>query len=560
MGSMIPGEYQEVEYIESTGTQYIDLPFGFLDTDDVETVFSVNVSETRDKYIVSPIQWNTSNNRFGMGVYVVFCFAYGKANTSTTRMVPNNLNDGKLHNWVYHNHVCTITDVGSSVDVSDIGFGTESVNLRLFYGYNATTKGKIAFYHHKKQNGTEVNLLPCYRKSDNEIGMYDTVSKTFFTNSGTGTFLKGNDVSHDRINLLEARRKILLNTPHIEQASGNLLSFNTDIKASLKDCKIYFTPVQEGSGTPSPENVRPIHGWDGVTVTRCGKNLFDENGECLKGKYINNNGVNTDVSGLNATANLFTTPIYVSPNTQYVVRCSNPVIRTGNAGKYWNRIIYYDASGNFISRTILEGGTLAFTTPSNCAYILNNPSDGSNIQIELGSTATTYEPYQSSTLTIPFPQTIYGGYVDLIKGEVVEESVNVVFDGTEDWRYYNPQKCFYLSNESWERVPTRTNVLGCNMYAPSNFDYVAQNNYPDNFCSYMTNNGGFAFWDYEIASNAGKAYLQNLYSNGTPLEAVCILKTPNTYPLTPQTIKTLKGINNLWSNANGNISIKFWTH
>ena len=39
-----------------------------------------------------------------------------------------------------------------------------------------------------------IDLVPCYRKSDGEIGMYDLVSNTFFTNQGTGTFLKGADV------------------------------------------------------------------------------------------------------------------------------------------------------------------------------------------------------------------------------------------------------------------------------------------------------------------------------------------------------------------------------
>ena len=39
------------------------------------------------------------------------------------------------------------------------------------------------------------NYIPCYRKSDNVIGMYDIVTKTFFTNAGTGTFTKGNNVT-----------------------------------------------------------------------------------------------------------------------------------------------------------------------------------------------------------------------------------------------------------------------------------------------------------------------------------------------------------------------------
>lgn len=39
--------------------------------------------------------------------------------------------------------------------------------------------------------------------------------------------------------------------------------------------KAKWEPVQEGSGTPSPENIRPIHGRDSVQVERCGENLID---------------------------------------------------------------------------------------------------------------------------------------------------------------------------------------------------------------------------------------------------------------------------------------------
>lgn len=38
------------------------------------------------------------------------------------------------------------------------------------------------------------NLVSCYRIADSKPGMYDTVSKTFYTNSGTGEFLVGADV------------------------------------------------------------------------------------------------------------------------------------------------------------------------------------------------------------------------------------------------------------------------------------------------------------------------------------------------------------------------------
>lgn len=40
-------------------------------------------------------------------------------------------------------------------------------------------------------------------------------------------------------------------------------------------CKVSWKPTQEGSGDPSPDNVRPIKGRDSVTVERCGENLLD---------------------------------------------------------------------------------------------------------------------------------------------------------------------------------------------------------------------------------------------------------------------------------------------
>lgn len=44
-------------------------------------------------------------------------------------------------------------------------------------------------------NAEVFNLVPCYRKADSVIGMYDLVSETFLTNAGTGTLTKGADVN-----------------------------------------------------------------------------------------------------------------------------------------------------------------------------------------------------------------------------------------------------------------------------------------------------------------------------------------------------------------------------
>ena len=57
------------------------------------------------------------------------------------------------------------------------------------------TKGLGIQYFSFSENGElKRNFLACYRKSDGVIGMYDTVNNEFYTNAGTGTFTKGNDV------------------------------------------------------------------------------------------------------------------------------------------------------------------------------------------------------------------------------------------------------------------------------------------------------------------------------------------------------------------------------
>ena len=55
-----------------------------------------------------------------------------------------------------------------------------------------------------------LDAVPCYRKSDGAIGMYDTVSGKFYTNIGSGSFAKGNNVQSScaQIYLNEPLRKV----------------------------------------------------------------------------------------------------------------------------------------------------------------------------------------------------------------------------------------------------------------------------------------------------------------------------------------------------------------
>lgn len=57
----------------------------------------------------------------------------------------------------------------------------------------------------------------------------------------------------------------------VEQtATGNPVTFETNVSKPLKSLTIPWTPTQSGTGDPSPDNVRPISGITGLTIYHSG--------------------------------------------------------------------------------------------------------------------------------------------------------------------------------------------------------------------------------------------------------------------------------------------------
>ena len=72
-------------------------------------------------------------------------------------------------------------------------FSTNKLSLGDINGGNGGTRlsGDVYSFKVYQNNTLVLNLIPAKRNSDNAIGMYDTVSNTFFTNAGTGAFVAG---------------------------------------------------------------------------------------------------------------------------------------------------------------------------------------------------------------------------------------------------------------------------------------------------------------------------------------------------------------------------------
>ena len=159
---------------------------------------------------------------------------------------------------------------------------------------------------------------------------------------------------------------------------GTYVNFdNKAVTTSVGVLKYDGTWTVEGSQIANLADVVPM------IPAKLGKNLFDRNGY-ISGYFINASG-NLQANASYGVSNYFPvgeeTPVYISYSG------------SGNAGASTVRVAYYDAGLNLISTEAM--GKKAFTTPVGTAYmrISHYLTNTSNLQIEVGTERTTYEPY-----------------------------------------------------------------------------------------------------------------------------------------------------------------------
>lgn len=186
----LPWEFQEVEYIESTGAQWFDTKQIInTNTDTVELTFQI-LSDTVYKWIFGE---HDNNARFGIGSGDGINkrnVAYGN---STYKV-----NDTQVYN---SKHTFIANQNGIFIDNVKIANFSSFISTSTLYLFNLNLSGgnyltSVRVWNYKQTRNNEIvsELVPCYRKNDNEVGMYDLASHTFFSNKGSGQFIIGNIV------------------------------------------------------------------------------------------------------------------------------------------------------------------------------------------------------------------------------------------------------------------------------------------------------------------------------------------------------------------------------
>lgn len=295
-------------------------------------------------------------------------------------------------------------------------------------------------YSNPWPSGGGENLLDLSSATENTVYGF-TVTK----NDNTGVVTIAGAYSGTMVN---ASFAFLLNVPYI--ADTKVIAF--DMNASLQEHILYQSaPVRWGnttngnlaidlkgleqgatynftlrllvcsnSVTPTSwtpyANICPISGFDGLTVWDTGKNM-----------------INPSELVYSAGGNIVWYGIHLPPDTDFVF--STDSIITGLyvtysdddempsiSGAGWDNITY---KYNTTSLRFNSGSHKWYRLMT---YEINDVIRDRLYQLELGSTATAYEPYQGETYDITFPTeagTIYGGYVDVINGELVVDRAQI---------------------------------------------------------------------------------------------------------------------------------------
>ena len=184
----------EIEYLESTGTQFIEIPFLPNQDSGYEIDFQV-IDWNQSSPFFARWTFNPTYDSFGIGFTSGYAFAlmYGRY-SSNHYFLYGSISD-KLNRYVvkqynkkiYVNDSLTVTFTNSvQSNVTPYLFGNHSEEQG-----NSKCICKIWSFKYFQENEIKMNLIPV--RKDGVGYMYDKVSGQLFGNSGTGSFILGPD-------------------------------------------------------------------------------------------------------------------------------------------------------------------------------------------------------------------------------------------------------------------------------------------------------------------------------------------------------------------------------
>lgn len=185
----------------------------------------------------------------------------------------------------------------------------------------------------------------------------------------------------------------------------------------------------------------------------------------------------------------------------------------------------------------------------------------SDIQVEIGDTPTSYEPYRGEEFTIDLGQDVYGGSFNWATGELTIDRKMITLDGSENWQEGNTDTSYNgKDNRKRSMLHTYNNSALLSEFGGSPSDVVDRKlicsvfptvtgidtwyNKEGISSQWSTNTHCLSFYSEQYATD-----FEGFKSAMLGAQIVFGLKEPITIQLTPQEILALSGTNTLYSDT-----------
>lgn len=192
---LLSDEYQQVEYIESTGTQYIDT--GFIPNSNTSIEMKASNTSTTNACLYCA----RGTSGYQDSTYTAFLINGTSLRVDYYNTAYDNLITAvRDTQYIYKQYKNLVYIDGKLVKTLPEANFSSKYNMYLLASHRGeaelTNIGKVKLNYCKIWDGDTLvrDFIPCYRKSDNVVGMYDLVNDVFYTNAGTGEFEKGSNV------------------------------------------------------------------------------------------------------------------------------------------------------------------------------------------------------------------------------------------------------------------------------------------------------------------------------------------------------------------------------
>lgn len=186
-GGVLPSGYIQLEYIESTGTQWIEIPNyypsssstvsgRFKKSTDLTSIFQSGKDSTR----IMLFPFNSTR--------IDYCYGSGY---KTLNIQPGDCNIGTWYDFEMDYQHLQIN--GNTYNIQGVANIIPYISLHLFsndFGSGVTVRpNALAELVIQDPLSHDIHLISALRTADSKPGLYDTVNNVFYTNAGTGEFL-----------------------------------------------------------------------------------------------------------------------------------------------------------------------------------------------------------------------------------------------------------------------------------------------------------------------------------------------------------------------------------